>query len=168
MGIFDQVPDMDNEVTLLHDNFTSSYAEVLAPYMALAEKFTDINSSTGRKYMSDMSAGVRVAGDLWAKATFQYEKAKDARKHSEAVAAMDGFPSHVTRTGIKATDATREHFVNMSPGVLRAKEIEHFYEAVLIKVKNDAYHLIEAFRVAATFVGGNSEAPKLPEVNNGK
>ena len=164
MGIFDQVPDFNGEMTLLHDNFTSSYAEIIAPYLAMAEQFSDINASTGRKYMSDMSAGVRIAGELWAKATYQYEKSKDARKQAEAIAALDEFPSHVARTGLKATDATREHYTNMSNGVLMAKDKEHFYEAVLIKVKNDAYHLIAAFQMAATFVGGNSEAPKLPEV----
>jgi hypothetical protein len=165
MGIFDQVPDFGHEMTLLEDNFTSNYAEIIAPYLALGEKFTDINASTGRKYMSDMSAGVRIAGELWAKASFQYERAKDARKHEEAVAALDRFPSHVAQTGIKATDATREHFINSDGGVRMAKDKEHFYEAVLIKIKNDAFHLIECYQVAKMFAGGSSEAPKLPEID---
>jgi hypothetical protein len=164
MGIFDQTPDINGEMTILQDNFTSSFVEVIAPYLAMVERFSDINASTGRKFMSDMSAGVRIAGELWAKASFQYEKAKDARKQAEAIAALDEFPSHVMKTGIKPTDATREHFINMSSGVLTAKEKEHFYEAAFIKVKNDAYHLIAAYQTAQVFVGGNTEAPKLPEV----
>jgi hypothetical protein len=167
--------DSDVQVeTLFPDLYKIFYKKVeeLAPYVGIAENPYDYQDEIFRlKLFGQLSFAMRKASEALAWAYVQQKMAYARRKEAEAVAAMDDFPQYIVdqsdqgRT-IKATDATREAFVKMSPRVMRAHQKEAFVDAIVEQLNVLKYGFSEGSKTLRAMCYGQKDSNNLSSMNN--
>ncbi len=112
----------------------------LEPYLVLVENPNDIDENNAPVLLAKLSFGFRRAGEYLAAARYSFRMAKTDRKRAEAIAALDEFVNYIKTQkesghDVKATEAVREHYLSISPGVIASYEREAFYEACMIQLE---------------------------------
>lgn len=122
----------------INNKISSSFnkrIEDLNKYLVLAENPSDFNNESKRLGLfGNLSFGLRKAAEGLSLALYYQKMAKSERKKAEASAALDQFGQYIADQkdlgkDVKATDKTKEYYVSLNDGVLKASEYEAMMDA---------------------------------------
>lgn len=152
---------------LFNTEINPTLVDKLNPYLACAAEIQEAqNPAQAAIILARLSKGLAECGGLLAAASFHMNQARAARKKSEAIVALDLFPSHVAelkRRGVemKTTDKTMDHFVNQHDMVLEAKMREAFFEALYEKLSINRNVLTMAISSAKAIAFGHRDGNSM-------
>ena len=106
--------------------------------IAQAENLQDMLHSEmmAMKVLGILSFGLRKSGELLADAIYEHKMAKVELKRAQSIASLEKFWQYAKDKkdediDIKATDKTKDHYVNIDADVMKAAEKEALYEAMV-------------------------------------
>lgn len=107
--------------------------------IAQAENLQDMLHSEmmAMKVLGILSFGLRKSGELLADAIYEHKMAKVDLKRAQAVASLEKFYEYALErkldasVDLKATDKTKDHYINIDAGVMKAAEKEALFEAMV-------------------------------------
>jgi hypothetical protein len=138
----------------------------LYKYENLLGELVKVNNINGPLYMNTFLAAFNLASDLFAKASLEYERARDEAKQARAVAHLQKAHEWLAGQGRKPTESACEQYVEMDPSYIAAREKEHKLQALVsllqgkVRVFKDAHDdSKKIFSASIEPLGSRSGAP---------
>lgn len=122
------------------NKFPVDLQEILK-YEELINQISGISPMNGPYYMMMFLKGLEMAGQVFARAAYEYEQAKDMAKRRYSIVRLDYAPTILKERGLRVNEAGMDSVADQDQEYLQAKNKEAYYKAMMsfYKMKVDKF-----------------------------